>query len=136
MYTVVFFLSKDLDMYSYLETVLRLCVCYVALVWLFVILWTVACQATLPWDFLDKNTRLGCHFLLQEIFPTQASTTPFTSPVLAGRFYTASATLVTPLEIIYGWFIFTSDFLLILPSSNFLQLSCTALVTRKIISVK
>ena len=24
-----------------------------------------------PWDFLGKNTRVGCHFLLQEIFPTQ-----------------------------------------------------------------
>ena len=27
---------------------------------------------------------------------------PFTSPVLEGRFYTASATWETPLEIIYG----------------------------------
>ena len=24
-----------------------------------------------PWDFPSKNTRLGCHFLLQGIFPTQ-----------------------------------------------------------------
>ena len=24
-----------------------------------------------PWDFPGKNTRVGCHFLLQEIFPTQ-----------------------------------------------------------------
>ena len=24
-----------------------------------------------PWDFPDKNTREGCHFLLQGIFPTQ-----------------------------------------------------------------
>ena len=24
-----------------------------------------------PWDFLGKNTRVGCHFLLQGIFPTQ-----------------------------------------------------------------
>ena len=24
-----------------------------------------------PWDFLGKNTGVGCHFLLQEIFPTQ-----------------------------------------------------------------
>ena len=24
-----------------------------------------------PWDFLDKNTGVGCHFLLQQIFPTQ-----------------------------------------------------------------
>ena len=24
-----------------------------------------------PWDFQGKNTGVGCHFLLQEIFPTQ-----------------------------------------------------------------
>ena len=26
-----------------------------------------------PWDFPGKNTRVGCHFLLQRIFPTQGS---------------------------------------------------------------
>ena len=26
-----------------------------------------------PWDFLGKNTRMGCHFLLQRIFPNQGS---------------------------------------------------------------
>ena len=26
-----------------------------------------------PWDFPGKNTGVGCHFLLQEIFPTQGS---------------------------------------------------------------
>ena len=26
-----------------------------------------------PWDFLDKSTGVGCHFLLQGIFPTQGS---------------------------------------------------------------
>ena len=26
-----------------------------------------------PWDFPDKNTRVGSHFLLQGIFPTQGS---------------------------------------------------------------
>ena len=25
------------------------------------------------WDFLGKNIEMGCHFLLQGIFPTQAS---------------------------------------------------------------
>ena len=30
-----------------------------------------ACQATLSTDFLGRNTGVGCHFLLQEIFPTQ-----------------------------------------------------------------
>ena len=26
-----------------------------------------------PWDFSGKNTGVGCHFLLQGIFPTQGS---------------------------------------------------------------
>ena len=26
-----------------------------------------------PWDFPNKNTEVGCHFLLQGIFPTQGS---------------------------------------------------------------
>ena len=34
--------------------------------------WTVAHQAPLcPWDSPGKNTGVGCHFLLQGIFPTQ-----------------------------------------------------------------
>ena len=38
--------------------------------------WTVACQAPLFMGrifFQGKNTEMGCHFLLQEIFPTQGS---------------------------------------------------------------
>ena len=42
-------------------------------VWLFVTLWTVACQAPPSMGFSGKNTGLGCHFLLQRIFPTQGS---------------------------------------------------------------
>ena len=38
---------------------------------LFATPWTVAYQAPCPWDFPGKNTGVGCHFLLQEIFPTQ-----------------------------------------------------------------
>ena len=38
-------------------------------VWLFA---TLAYQAP-PWDFPGKSTGVGCHFLLQEIFPTQVS---------------------------------------------------------------
>ena len=33
----------------------------------------VACQVLCPWAFPGKNTGLGCHFLLQGIFPTQGS---------------------------------------------------------------
>ena len=36
--------------------------------------WTIACTRFLhPWDFLGKSTGVGCHFLLQGIFPTQGS---------------------------------------------------------------
>ena len=42
-------------------------------VWLFATPWTVALQASLPWDFPGKNTGVGCHLLLQGIFPTQES---------------------------------------------------------------
>ena len=38
---------------------------------LFVNLWTVACQAPLSMEFSRKNNAVGCHFLLQGIFPTQ-----------------------------------------------------------------
>ena len=27
--------------------------------------------SSIPWDSPGKNTGMGCHFLLQEIFPTQ-----------------------------------------------------------------
>ena len=41
---------------------------------LFATLWTVACQAPLSMEFSPgKNTGVACHFLLQEIFPTQGS---------------------------------------------------------------
>ena len=33
--------------------------------------WTVATGLLCSWDFPDKNTGMGCHFLLQGIFPTQ-----------------------------------------------------------------
>ena len=35
--------------------------------------WTVAHQALLFIDSPGKNTEMGCHVLLQEIFPTQGS---------------------------------------------------------------
>ena len=38
---------------------------------LFVTPWMVAYQAPGPWDFPGKNSGVGCHFLLQGIFPTQ-----------------------------------------------------------------
>ena len=40
-------------------------------VWLFATPWTVAGQAPLSMGFSRKNSGVGCHFLLQGIFPTQ-----------------------------------------------------------------
>ena len=46
-----------------------------------------------PWDSPGENTGVGCDALLQEIFLTQGSNPCLTvSPVLAGRFFTTSAT--------------------------------------------
>ena len=39
----------------------------------FVILWTVARQTPLSMEFPREDTGVGCHFLLQGIFPTQGS---------------------------------------------------------------
>ena len=41
-------------------------------VWLLGTPWTVA-RLLCPWNFPGKNTRVGCHFLLQGICPTQAA---------------------------------------------------------------
>ena len=37
----------------------------------FVTPWTITTRLLCPWDSPGKNTRVGCHFLLQGIFPTQ-----------------------------------------------------------------
>ena len=42
-------------------------------VWLFATLWTVARQLLRPWNFPDKNPRVGCRFLLQGISLTQGA---------------------------------------------------------------
>ena len=56
---------------SILKTKLKFtCVCVFNCVRLFVSLWTVTCQ---PPGILGKNTGVGCHALLQGIFPTQGS---------------------------------------------------------------
>ena len=48
---------------------------------LFATAWTVACQPLPSMRSSSKNTRVGCHFLLQGIFPTPVS------PALAGGFF-------------------------------------------------
>ena len=49
-----------------------------------------------PWDSPGKNTGVGCHALLQGIFPTQGSNLQLMSPALAGGFFTSSATWEAP----------------------------------------
>ena len=57
---------------------------------LFETLWTVTLCAR---DSPGKNTGVGCHALLQGIFPTPGSNPRLlTSPALAGGFFTTSAT--------------------------------------------
>ena len=54
-------------------------------------LWTVAYQAPLSMDSPGKNTGVGCHVLLQGIFPTvKIKPMSLMSPALAGRFSTTS----------------------------------------------
>ena len=46
-----------------------------------------------PWDSSGKNTGVGCHALLQGIFPNPGiELESLTSPALAGGFFTTSAT--------------------------------------------
>ena len=37
----------------------------------FAMLRLIACQVLCLWDFPGRNTGVGCHFLLQRIFPIQ-----------------------------------------------------------------
>ena len=53
-------------------------------------LWTVSPTRLLcPWDFPAKNTGVGCHFLLQGIFPTQDWTCISCVSCIASRFFTS-----------------------------------------------
>ena len=46
-------------------------VCVLSHIWLFATSWITVLQILCPCDFCGKNTGVGCHFLLQGIFPTQ-----------------------------------------------------------------
>ena len=51
-------------------------------------LWSHELQATgllCPWDFPGKNSRVGCHALLQGIFPTQGSNSCLLGLYLSGK---------------------------------------------------
>ena len=61
--------------------------------------WTVAHRLLCPQDPPSKNTGVGCHTLLQGIFPTKGPNSHLiTSLALAGRFFTASTTWEAPIK--------------------------------------
>ena len=69
--------------------------CLFSRVWFFVTPWTVAHGLLSPRDYPGKNTGVGCHALLQGIFPTQGlntgiKPTSLMSPALANSFFTTS----------------------------------------------
>ena len=68
--------------------------CVLSHIWLFATSWTRVCQAPLSMEFSNKNTGVGCHFLLQGIFPAQGP-----NP-LPGRFFTTTP----PDTVISSWF--------------------------------
>ena len=45
------------------------CVCVLSSIRFLETLWVVARHALCPWDSPGKNTKVGCHFFLQGIFP-------------------------------------------------------------------
>ena len=72
-------------------------------VWLLVTLWTIAWRLLCPWDSLGKNTGVGCHALLQEVFLTQGLHRIFCGSCRAGRFFTDEALEAPVLEALTFW---------------------------------
>ena len=58
-------------MYLFPKLSLCMCVQWLSHIRFFATQWTVAHQTPLSMNFPGKNTGIGCHFLLQGIFPTQ-----------------------------------------------------------------
>ena len=62
-------------MYMYIYIYIYMCVYIISCIWQFLTIWMVAYLC--PWGFPGENTGVGCHFLLQGIFPTQWSNPRF-----------------------------------------------------------
>jgi len=58
--------------------------------------WTATSRLFCPWELPGKNTGVGCHFLLQEIFQTQGSNLH----LLFGRQILTTESLGKPANII------------------------------------
>ena len=59
-------------------------------VWLVATIWTARLHCS--WDSPGKNTGVGCHTLLQQIFPIQGLNPHLLCPALADKFFTTSGT--------------------------------------------
>ena len=55
-----------------------------------------------PWDYPGKDSGVGCHALLQGIFPTRGSNSPLSVSCI-GRPQAASLSLVPPGKQPLGW---------------------------------
>ena len=53
------------------------------------------------------NTRMGCHFLLQGIFPTQGSNQPPVSLAIAGGYFTTEPTGKPINKYVLTWYMFS-----------------------------
>ena len=87
---------------------LEMCVCarcHFSRVWLFVTLWILTHQAPPSMGFSGQEYRVGCHALLQGIFPTQDRTCVFCGSCAAGGFFAAEPP-ATSLEMCKWWFTF------------------------------
>ena len=59
-------------------------------------------QLLCPWDSAGRNTGVGCHALLQGIFPARGQTCVSSISCIAGRLFTTSATW-KPRHAHYSW---------------------------------
>ena len=64
---------STLDAILPMNTFLHACMLSHTVLLALCILWTIAHQSPLSIEFPGKNNSMGCHFLLQGIFPTQGS---------------------------------------------------------------
>ena len=48
-----------------------------------------------PWDFPGKKAGVGCHFLIQAIFPTQGSNSHLLYLLLGDRFFATEQAKIT-----------------------------------------
>ena len=76
--------------------------CVLHCVWLFCDPMDSSLPGSCPWNFSSMNIGMGCHVLLQEIFPTQIKPTSLASLAFSRVFFTTS-TLATSCEELTHW---------------------------------